>query len=1109
VLRRAFAAAVALLSCLACWSTASAVAAGGQRSITDDPQFNVAAEQARARKAARAARRATPAERRARDESRAAHRGLDRAAARALARRSFGALAADVWAPLRLREGEHFAGYLNDYAAQIDRDGAQPLVAKTFVPMRDEDTTGTARRVSLALREQATAIVAENPLVDLSIARASNGSLRLQDSGLTVTPVVDSVDGVVEDGRVFAESVGTDLDQIIQPTTLGAQYLWQARSAASPEHMRLQIGLPDGARLRLASEDLAISSGPITAQDATVRQAVEVVQGEEVIARIDVPLTVDSDGEPVRTYYELDGQDVLVRFPHRDQDLKYPLLVDPTVTETWSGGDWGSDGWGNGQFLNGGPHAFSFARNCCGRTGLQIGAYQFGTYYDGAVGQWAWNTYPGSYISRAEFSGLDQIDAGNTLFTGVFNTQTSQWEGLFHDYLTFNGYARSFNASSDNNAAVFGIQMHGTYARNAGPGLVSMSNVTLYLGDRNPPTVSASSHTYNGAWTNQATAEVRLIAGDYGLGLKAVGVARTDKGDPNSGSLPDESHYWLSLVNNASCRGNRRAACWNSFDTATSRDANGNTFPNGKLTYRLDALPEGIHQIRASAHQYEGNQYGTAAFSPTWTVRRDITAPSVSLEGPVMDRAQGGYPFALDDKDELWIYASDALSGAAKVEVRVDNALKFTASEPCGDGCDMESAWTFDPTQFSVGQHTIAVTAYDVAGNTKTQSFSLDIDPSAAETYSERQALPVLKLTNETVPPTTQPCLVNYASPSLDNAALILTGAWTGGIETTLFYSQDDYWVLRCDSQGTIVSGQRVMSVETPTGQMRLHTAQISTTGDGSLETLSWLYPSPTDPIWVSEWSTERSTAIAATLPPTKVLGQEPTVTERSNAGASSSSANPRCDAGIGFYTRDPYATWPDDRMEYEINPANHPGATAQISGRVTKRMVDGARTWTQTLDACGQRKTDRFKAVLTSTTSTRGFSSSDRHNVVAFLPAAQAEQFCGRTDDKTALACANVKTSPGIFGLTSVDIRDADIVFSRKFQWSSGLTSCSFVSGAAVYDVWDVATHEFGHGLGLMHHKLKKSVMYPEGQPCSKATREHRVLSLGDVQGVRHLYGR
>ncbi|PTL58147.1 hypothetical protein C7Y72_00015 [Paraconexibacter algicola] len=163
----------------------------------DQERFEQSSTRAQERREARRTRRSGAEAREARRQSRTRFRQLSRREARALARRSFTPLKADVWSPLRLQAGERFGGYRNDFQAEILRDGAEPVVAKTFVPMRDTDTTGAERRVSLDLQEQGTAVVASNPLIDFSLSKSSAGPLYLQQTGITFTPLVDVVEGEI------------------------------------------------------------------------------------------------------------------------------------------------------------------------------------------------------------------------------------------------------------------------------------------------------------------------------------------------------------------------------------------------------------------------------------------------------------------------------------------------------------------------------------------------------------------------------------------------------------------------------------------------------------------------------------------------------------------------------------------------------------------------------------------------------------------------------------------------------------------------------------------------------------------------------------------------
>jgi predicted Zn-dependent protease len=54
-------------------------------------------------------------------------------------------------------------------------------------------------------------------------------------------------------------------------------------------------------------------------------------------------------------------------------------------------------------------------------------------------------------------------------------------------------------------------------------------------------------------------------------------------------------------------------------------------------------------------------------------------------------------------------------------------------------------------------------------------------------------------------------------------------------------------------------------------------------------------------------------------------------------------------------------------------------------------------------------------------------------------------------------------------------------------------------------YDLQSVATHEFGHALGLGHVSNPSLTMHHFAPYCSTAP---RTLGRGDVRGLRALYG-
>jgi hypothetical protein len=76
----------------------------------------------------------------------------------------------------------------------------------------------------------------------------------------------------------------------------------------------------------------------------------------------------------------------------------------------------------------------------------------------------------------------------------------------------------------------------------------------------------------------------------------------------------------------------------------------------------------------------------------------------------------------------------------------------------------------------------------------------------------------------------------------------------------------------------------------------------------------------------------------------------------------------------------------------------------------------------------------------------------------------------------------------------------EADMVFwDAGFQFFTGASGCS-----GGFYIEDVATHEFGHALGLGHSTLAAATMYPSISTCSQQARS---LEADDIAGVLSLY--
>jgi sugar lactone lactonase YvrE len=74
-----------------------------------------------------------------------------------------------------------------------------------------------------------------------------------------------------------------------------------------------------------------------------------------------------------------------------------------------------------------------------------------------------------------------------------------------------------------------------------------------------------------------------------------------------------------------------------------------------------------------------------------------------------------------------WTHAAyDPQSGIAKTEVKVDGSLVDSHTPTCGTSCAVAREWTLNADQFSVGQHSLSVTAVDDVGLSRTTSVPIE-----------------------------------------------------------------------------------------------------------------------------------------------------------------------------------------------------------------------------------------------------------------------------------------------------------------------------------------------------------------------------------------------
>ena len=162
---------------------------------------------------------------------------------------------------------------------------------------------------------------------------------------------------------------------------------------------------------------------------------------------------------------------------------------------------------------------------------------------------------------------------------------------------------------------------------------------------------------------------------------------------------------------------------------------------------------------------------------------------------------------------------------------------------------------------------------------------------------------------------------------------------------------------------------------------------------------------------------------------------------------------------------------WAQPVVPYYINTANMDVAPTAIEPAIRT----GASAWTV---QSGTSFAFAFAGYSTQATNT-----NDGINLVMFRNASSG----------SALAT----TYTWFSGTRMID---ADIVF-----WDAGFTFFTGSSGCSGgFYIEDVATHEFGHALGLGHSTVAAATMYPSISTCSQGA---RTLDADDIAGVLSLY--
>ena len=147
------------------------------------------------------------------------------------------------------------------------------------------------------------------------------------------------------------------------------------------------------------------------------------------------------------------------------------------------------------------------------------------------------------------------------------------------------------------------------------------------------------------------------------------------------------------------------------------------------FTYEQESWGEGPHVVRVIATDKVGNRSER-------TLEVDVPeGPSLVLEGPLYER-RGSTVSTKAHKLLVKAAQTDGSEAAPRpglksLEIKVDGSpVAEPETQSCAEGnCPMSTSWSFEPTEYSSGSHTIKVTARDQRENATSKSFQVSVAP--------------------------------------------------------------------------------------------------------------------------------------------------------------------------------------------------------------------------------------------------------------------------------------------------------------------------------------------------------------------------------------------
>ena len=681
--------------------------------------------------------RQVPSERERRRRSRTAYADASDGDAQATARDHHpDVLGGPVW---RMPDG--ITQFLSDQTARVELEG-RPSLLVSMLPLRAPDANGEKRPIDLGLERRGNELGSKNPLAPVAIGERAGDGLRFEDAGVELIPQLRRGDAParIADGKVFYPNADIDTDMLVTPVPSGVETFLMLRSERSPEAHSLRVELPAGAELR---------------EDPEIEGGASVVRDGKRLVTINPPLAWDADREPFRVRYVVHDDVLEMRFPHRDQDLRYPLVVDPFASQgffddvrdwpTW--GFWDSPG---GIFDNPWSPGYLHVQTNGGRS-----------YSNGNFGLWYYVPQGTAYAWRFEaWSHYRNGNRAGELIEGLWSPTKTPSGGLWNGWWQAawrdgNGASYTWGPSKtlDNRdyqwqqhcivpgcnpptgdtrvysrtEARFGVHIYDASKLPGAQVWAQFNAGAVYVDDPEAPTLTVPTGAPSG-WVTGGTVSLSARSTDPGLGVRLQRLTRPSRSATGgSTSEAKTAEVWRASTGHwITCDGLKATRCPSDWTPPTPFTIPVDDLPDGVNTPTIYA--EDLNAHRSVAH---GAQIKVDRTKPQLTLSNELAA----LEGKRI--RHDGYA--------LTVNATDAHSGVAAIKVWVNDVEQGTSPPPCdGDGCSLPRTFDFRATE--PGIYRIKVKAFDKVGNQSDEKvITVYHDPplgyDLAHTYRE-EALP-------------------------------------------------------------------------------------------------------------------------------------------------------------------------------------------------------------------------------------------------------------------------------------------------------------------------------------------------------------------------------